>query len=367
MFKVLSLLLIGGLSLLGFASFGSQGLTLPVPGYFLAPDTNGLIQVWQLPADGSASQMLTAAPASIVDYALAPDGTRLAYTSEQQLWLQPLDGSDPIALAALSTVEGSHPVFSPDGQMLAYADNGLWIMGVDGSDPRQLLANVPFDQNDGAAVRHYQPDQFVNANSLIVTIGVWEGVNAGLVDITSGDFQELPPMLHTGLLPLSDGRLLVYGNNGVFGEFNLQIADPADLTALETVLDFSSLTERVLFVERAYEIQPGLVRLVGTTLAPDSSDPTPYAFAFTFDLIDGELLGEIQFFPMTVVSASPITYLGALAPDGTLLVQYTNVYYDTALDPGGIITGSLNFHNLETGEQISYESLGPVSSFQWGA
>jgi Tol biopolymer transport system component len=86
---------------------------------------------------------------------LAPDGTRLAYTSwltvmpyrggvsvVQQLWTLDLVRARAGQLL-LSNASDIHPRWSPDGSRLAFASNRsgryeIWVVTADGSDPRQV-------------------------------------------------------------------------------------------------------------------------------------------------------------------------------------------------------------------------------------
>ncbi|NNE44613.1 MAG: protein kinase, partial [Gemmatimonadetes bacterium] len=69
--------------------------------------------------------------------ALAPDGTRIAYTSEGTLWVRDLDRVEPRPLAG---TEGAiKPFWSPDGEWVGYAANQkLWKLRVTGGEPTAL-------------------------------------------------------------------------------------------------------------------------------------------------------------------------------------------------------------------------------------
>jgi hypothetical protein len=104
---------------------------------------------------GEAKQLTFVGQGQAWDWAWAPDGRHIAFTSNQegdddifvvQIWTP----EDPLPKTTKLTVNGSwksdkHPSYSPDGgQIVFYSNrsgrNQLWIMNADGSNPRQLLA-----------------------------------------------------------------------------------------------------------------------------------------------------------------------------------------------------------------------------------
>jgi len=341
----------------------AQDAPLPVGAFYLAADENGIIQLWRL---GPEPQMLTNAAESLVDFGLNPDATSAAYTSSGQVWLQPFDGSEPVALVTLQSAAAAHPVLS--STHLAYADNGVWIMPLDGSEePRLLVQNVMMEGIDNAYDHYYEPYRFVDEeNSLILTILLWEGYTVGIIDLNSGTVQELARGIHTRALPLSDGRLLLYGNGGMEGAFDLQAADWADLNGGTVLVDLN-MFEAVgpLFVEQAVETSPGTIRVFGTTF----TDPATYAtvlFVFDYDLSADVVVGDIRTFAALPSAEGTQTLFGPLSPDGSMLVEYVNATLQTELDPRGIVTGELALVDIESGDVISLPTPDPISSFQWG-
>lgn len=129
-----------------------QGITLPVSGVsavswgpiypppvsapvlpqsltLLAPNRDGVLQVWRVAGDGSAPVQLTEAEADITAWALGPDGRRLAYISNSALWLQ-IPDNDAVELLTLGDA-AAQPVFSPDGRTIYFEDErdgerGIW-------------------------------------------------------------------------------------------------------------------------------------------------------------------------------------------------------------------------------------------------
>ncbi len=308
--------------------------------------------------------MLTNAPESLVDFGLSPDAGSAAYTSAGQVWLQPFDGSAPVALVTLQSAAGAHPVLG--STQLAYADDGVWVVPLDGSqEPRQLVQNTMMEGMNGVYDHYYEPSRFVDEhNSLIVNILLWEGYTVGVIDLSSGSVQELERGIHTGALPLADGRLLLYGNGAVEGAFDLQAVDWLDLNAGNVLVDLN-IFEAVgpLFVEQAVETLPGMIRVFGTTF----TDPATYAtvlFVFDYNSAKDVVVGDIYTFAALPSNEGTQTLYGPLSPDGSLLVEYVNATLQTDRDPRGVVTGELSLVDIASGNMLHLS--GPVSSFQWG-
>jgi hypothetical protein len=89
------------------------------------------------------------APTSLRDLAWAPDGKRLAYTSEAADGTTTIDADDGTTQTVLSAgpARDEHPVWSADGTRLAYDDGAgnLLSVAADGSDRRALGAGIPLD------------------------------------------------------------------------------------------------------------------------------------------------------------------------------------------------------------------------------
>ncbi len=205
----------------------------PQIAYYLAADAQGTQQVYQLLLDGqNPARQITHAEKDVVTFEPAYDGLGLAYVSDGKLWLQSIHVDQADILTGLRATQFfSTPVWSEDGQYLAFADNGLWIMDMSTREKRQLLENVDLkaDASNAIDLRLYQPVRFVNDTDgkpaqIIVSIGLWEGGTVGVYDLASDALQTLEGQVHTSLLPLSDGRVLVYGNNGLGGSSALDIS-----------------------------------------------------------------------------------------------------------------------------------------------
>ena len=132
--------------------YAPDGALLPLPLLYLAPDANGIIQLWQLASDGQTRQRLTEAKQSLWAYALnpasAPPG-QLAYinrgTEGAQLWLVNVPGDTPQALfqgspeAPLSKLS-----WRPSGELIAFgAAGGVHFYTVAGGQVRLAIAALP--------------------------------------------------------------------------------------------------------------------------------------------------------------------------------------------------------------------------------
>jgi TolB protein len=104
---------------------------------------------------GEAKRLTFVGQGKAWDWAWAPDGRHIAFTSNQEgdddifvvkIWTpeDPLPQTTKLAVAG-SWESDKHPSYSPDGSQIVFYSNRsgrdqLWIMNADGSNPRQLLA-----------------------------------------------------------------------------------------------------------------------------------------------------------------------------------------------------------------------------------
>jgi Tol biopolymer transport system component len=121
--------------------------------------------VWTINADGTDLTRLTHSPAFQFDPSWSPDGTQIAYRSDQgdesEIWIMNADGTGQRRLTA-----GLSPAWSPDGLRIAYASpgdipcppgrgprcTGISIMNADGSGQHR----VP--NTDGGEYPSWSPD-----------------------------------------------------------------------------------------------------------------------------------------------------------------------------------------------------------------
>lgn len=333
-------------------------------GYFLSPDASGVWQVWRLRSSADAAEQVSSAPASVIDFAVAPTGGSIAYTSAGQLWLHRLDGSAPVVLASLSNDPAAHPIFNLDGSQVAYADGGIWLVNSGGGEPNRVFVDPTPGRSTPDAYPFYQPQRFIGGNMLLVDIGVWEGDSVGLLDLQTGAMQELETGVHHDALPLGDGRLLLFGNGGVSGQANLQITPMTDLNQRETIVDLNALSpDKPLFVEQALLVEPNTVRVFGTTFE-NAPEYRPLAFAFTVDVAAKAVTSfETEFMPLP---ADGQTLLGPVTPDGTILSLLLNA--DNRPDAGayGLMAGQPALQPVAADATAVPVSPAPAAAFQWG-
>ena len=335
--------------------------------YYMAADSAGVQQIYQLPLDGqSAARQITHAAQDVITFGAAYDGLSVAYISAGQLWLQPIHTDTPEALAPVSAVQFfSGPVFSLDGQYIAYADRGAWLLDLSTRQSRQILADVPVDETGSNAdqFRIFMPYRFAtdaegHAAQLLVRIGVWEWQTAGVYDLASGQLQELSGHVHNNLLPLSDGRVLVYGNNGMDGHPGLSIAASlSDVNTYSDILDFTALTDATLFAEQAVETAPGRIRIFGPALDP--ANPGERVFFFDVDLAAGTA-SAVRILNLSD-GISMNTVAGDLSPDGRIVPVYLGALWTDA----GSIYGRFQLHDLDADAVMPVAFPETVGVFRW--
>ncbi|NWF70872.1 MAG: hypothetical protein HXY40_17440 [Chloroflexi bacterium] len=341
--------------------------SVPRVSYFTAADQNGVQQVYQLLLDGqSAARQITRAASDVLTFGAAYDGLSIAYISGGQLWGQSVHTEEPVLLATLSAASMfSSPVYSQDNQYLAYADNGVWLLDLGTRATRQILADVPLlqDGSNMADYRLYQPVRFVldaagRAAQLVVDVYVWEWKTVGVYNLLDDTWQQLANQNYTSLLPLSGGRVLIYGNNALSGAPALAFAASLDnINAYTEVVRFADITDATLFAEQAVEITPGVVRIVGSALVSAAAGETAF-FAFDYNLISGA--GEVRFVTLPA-SSTGSTMIGQIAPDGTLLP----VYSDALWTDTGSVYGALTLFDVATGEPVAAPLPETVGLLRW--
>ena len=115
---------------------------------------SGALDLYAMHLDGSGRARLTNTPAEELTPKYSPDGTKIAYASNEggdfEIVVSNADGSDPKALTD-NAVDDGNPAWSPDGTKIAYAeqrgaDLEIFLMNSDGSDPQQLTDNSVDDE-----------------------------------------------------------------------------------------------------------------------------------------------------------------------------------------------------------------------------
>lgn len=318
------------------------GVNLPLDGFLLADDADGVAQVWRLPRDGTPPAPVTAAPASVTDFAVAPDRHNLAYFSGGTLWSLAFSGeTEPLALVELGA--GAVPQFSfaPDSQTVVYAVNGgetssagLWRVAITGGEPERILT-----PREGAPPVQYANPRFApNVNALLVRVVSSDSAVASLFDPASGEITLLDG--YGDGVWLRDGRVVAYytaapgvqpTDNGLWlvSPNNLD-QPPVQLMALPAGWALRSLVE----------MGSGQLRIL---LGKDKPGPSHLR------VVDVPLAGG----GMTEVAEVGYVANPRLSPDGQLIVGYAHA------------GGPLLIHNLETGARVILTYPVSVRNFDW--
>jgi len=106
-----------------------------------ASTADGNPEIYVINSNGTGSTRLTLDPASDVEPAWSPDGTKIAFTSDRdghaEIYVMNADGSNPVRLT--DAAGGNfHPAWSPDGTKVAFTSkrdgNGeIYVMNADGT------------------------------------------------------------------------------------------------------------------------------------------------------------------------------------------------------------------------------------------
>jgi len=114
--------------------------------------------IYRMNADGTGTQRLTDESAAYRDLQLSPDGTKLAYYSDQvrcyNVWVMNVDGTDARQLTSLDGLERCNemPRWSPDGSKIAFQSSrhpelgwDVYVMNADGSGVMNVSDNPSTD------------------------------------------------------------------------------------------------------------------------------------------------------------------------------------------------------------------------------
>ncbi len=277
---------------------------LPSNGYFIAPDLDGILQVWQLPADGSRPSTVTSATLDISEFAVSPNGQQIVYVSNSILWQIALGAdTEPIELVMLGINEDVTPAWSPDNNSIYYRDeqsteNGIWRVQV-GNDPELFLP-------DTDTVTFTDPNPALGVGAMLVQAGD----ELALVDTTSGEVTMLgirgEGQWQTGTQYTAVGDA-VSGNGLYLGDANNALVDPALLLPLLgsfQLFDYrivdDGATLRVLVKNQV----PGDVRILDISLADGQ----------------GQLVGNAGHMVFPRLSLDGNIIVGQRSPIGALLI-----------------------------------------------
>jgi Tol biopolymer transport system component len=139
-----------------------------------ASDASGSADIWEMSADGSNQQQLTAAAGRNYAPVVSRDGRYVVFHSNRsgawQIWRMNRDGSNQTQLTQ-DREPSNWPDISPDSRWVIYEhiDGGtpkLWKIPLEGGTPQRLnnsLSARPSIAPDGRRVAYWQRDQQPNA------------------------------------------------------------------------------------------------------------------------------------------------------------------------------------------------------------
>ncbi|MBE0689957.1 MAG: hypothetical protein IH587_07525, partial [Anaerolineae bacterium] len=184
-----------------------SGLQMRYDAFFLASDEGNTAQLWRLPGSGTNAAQVTSANVDVVEYAVAPDLSSVAYISAGQLWLQPLSGGRPLSLATLENAGFVSPAFSPDASQIAYTDGGIQMVAINGENARTVRAD---SEEEGI---FYGEPKFSPDGSRLLVSELRPGINGvhGVLMLDDGGYQMLQTDFGAQALRLSDGSIVSYG------------------------------------------------------------------------------------------------------------------------------------------------------------
>jgi len=164
-------------------------LSLSADGFFLAPNAQGVVQVWKMPRGGTP-------PPALHRIRLGRERirrlARWAYCPPT--WSMPNCGSNRIsssrncwrASTAFAPVEAA---FSADATKIAYVDerSGVWIDVIADNAPQLIRAN-------GSGETYHRPQYSPDGNSLMVDVYGSSGTAIGVLNLTNARLLETTPV-----------------------------------------------------------------------------------------------------------------------------------------------------------------------------
>ena len=130
-------------------------------------DRSGNNKIWMMDADGNNPVQLTMGPSQDSHPALSPDGTKIAFVSDDIIQVMNI-ASATMTVLTDSSFNAKDPAWSPDGTKIAFmSDNAIWVTDADGYN-MIVLADSSFTAKDPA----WSPDgtkiAFVSDNAIWV-------------------------------------------------------------------------------------------------------------------------------------------------------------------------------------------------------
>jgi hypothetical protein len=303
--------------------------------YFLAPDANGVNQLWRLAKAGNElATQLTHEPYNIIDFAVSPDKAHAAVTTGGQMIITALtepDSTKDILVAKLADdFIGGQPDWRFDGQQLVYRDKGgLYLAEINRlATPDQGKNNPPVFQKGS----YRQPRYSSDGKSLLVqqadSSGSWQIAMIDLVQGKATPIQIAPTSDHYTWGP--NDLALAYSRNG-----NLQAGHL-------TTINLPSVADRSWGIVDARYLSDksiGMLRSVGWSTGPEAVQ------LYTVDFANP---AQVQGLPGAIPGAK-------LSPTGRFAAGVLRV--------GKI--GQLAILNLQTGQKVRIVGVDNVSSVMW--
>lgn len=321
------------------------GLTLPADLYYLAP-SDGVVQVWRLPASGEPPQPITRAGEDVRSFGVSANGERVLYDSAGAVWQLEPGGGEPELIVRLSA-QGARfpatPAYGPDGQWIAYANGGIWVYELETGIMRQ----VTVDRNtsgDSRLFEHYESPRFSPDGAwLLARAQYWEGADVVLISL-GGEPGRRPEPAPLGLFGaaamwLPDSTALVYRADGAYGDPFLKRLQPAlppnitDVAGVSTAGVQPRADDRLALLR----VPLGGEGVSVASLEPDGGDLRAEAGPF--------VLAEPQF-----------------SPDATLVAGLRGA---APLD-GGVVAGQLTLVDAATGQVYVVEGASGAHRLAWG-
>lgn len=190
-------------------------------------DRSGQYEIYSMKADGSSKEQLTRTKCSEWTPVLSPDGTKIAYASDNgscdnyDIFVMNIDGSDPVRLTD-TEFNNYWITWSPDGEKIAFASNQdgdfeIFVMNTDGSNLEQLTDNNTLDKDPA-----WSPDgEFIAYTAQDTS----EQFDVFIMNADGSDQRSLTTVERNDFTPvwMPEGSLSFYSSDGTdFGLYAMQ-------------------------------------------------------------------------------------------------------------------------------------------------